>query len=102
MKRPARVTVEPGADFGMLVDRVVVEDGVHRLAGRHLGLDGVEEADELLMSVALHVAADDGAVEHVEGGEQGGGAVPLLIVRHGAGASLLQRQAGCVRSRAWI
>ncbi|MGC2220970.1 MAG: hypothetical protein WA624_00650 [Methylocella sp.] len=27
----------------------------------------VEEADELLVPVALHVAADDGAVEHIEG-----------------------------------
>ena len=29
------------------------------LAGRGLRLDGVQEADELLMAVALHVAADD-------------------------------------------
>ena len=46
------------------------------------------------MPVALHVAADDGAVEHVEGGEQRGGAVPLVVVGHGAGAALLHRQAG--------
>ena len=46
------------------------------------------------MPVALHVPADDGAVEHVQGGEQRGGAVPLVVVRHGAGAALLHRQAG--------
>ena len=28
-----------------------------------MGLDGVEEADELLVPVALHAAADDGAVD---------------------------------------
>ena len=56
----------------MLVGGVVVEDDVDDLAGRHLGLDRVEEADELLMAVALHVAADDGAIEDVERGEQGG------------------------------
>ena len=56
-------------------------------------LDGVEEADELLMAVALHVAADDGAVEHVERGEQRRGAVALVVVGHGAGAALLHRQA---------
>ncbi len=33
-------------------------------------LDDVEEADELLMPMALHVAADHGAVEHVESGGQ--------------------------------
>ena len=59
----------------------------------HLRLDGVEEADELLMPVALHVAADDGAVEHVERGEQRGGAVALVVVGHRPGAALLHRQA---------
>jgi hypothetical protein len=39
------------------------------LSRRHLRLDGVEEADELLVPVALHIAADDGAVEDVEGRE---------------------------------
>jgi hypothetical protein len=28
----------------------------------------IEEADELLMAMALHVVSDDGAVEDVEGG----------------------------------
>jgi transposase len=36
------------------------------LAGRNLCLDGVEKADELLMAVALHIATDDSAVEHVD------------------------------------
>ena len=46
------------------------------------------------MAVALHVAADDGAVEHVERGEQRGGAVALVVVGHGAEPPLLHRQAG--------
>ena len=44
------------------------------------------------MAVALHAAADDGAVEYAEGGEQGGGAVALVIVRHGVAAPRLDRQ----------
>ena len=86
--------------FGMLVGGVVVEDDVDGLADRHLRLDGVEEADELLMPVALHVLADDGAVEHVEGGEQRGRAVALVVVGHGAGAALLHAagRAGCGRA----
>ena len=44
------------------------------------------------MPVALHVAADDGAVEDVEGGEQRGGAVALVVVRHRPGAARLHRQ----------
>jgi len=54
------------------------------------------------MAVALHVAADDRAVENVEGGEQGRGAVALVVVRHGAGAPLLRGRPGWVRSSAWI
>jgi hypothetical protein len=39
-----------------------------------LSLDGIEEADELLMSVALHAAADNPAVENIESGEERGSA----------------------------
>ena len=63
------------------------------LAGTSASI-GIEEADELLMPMALHVAADDLAVEHVERGEQRGGAVALVVVGHGAERALLQRQAG--------
>jgi hypothetical protein len=42
---------EPLDDLGVLVDGVVVHDGMHKVAGGHLGLDGVEEADELLTTL---------------------------------------------------
>ena len=51
MEGPARVAIEPGADLGLLVSGVVVEDDVDCLVGRQLGLDGVQEADELLVAV---------------------------------------------------
>ena len=86
--------VEPLAHFGMLVGGVVVEDRVDSLAGGNLALDGVEEADELLMPMALHVAADHRAVEHVHRGEQRRRSVALVVVGHGSGAALLHRQAG--------
>ena len=88
--------------FGMLVGGVVVEDDVDHLAGRHLGLDRVQEAHELLMAVALHVAADHRPVEDVERSEQGRGAVALVVVRHGAGRPFFSGRPGWVRSRAWI
>ena len=78
----------------MLVGGVIVEDGVDRLSRRNLLLDGIEEADELLMAMTLHVAADHRAVENVQRGEQRRRAVPLVVVRHGSGAALLQRQSG--------
>jgi hypothetical protein len=39
----------------------------HQRRHLRLRLDGVEEAYELLVPVALHIAADDGAVKDVEG-----------------------------------
>ena len=60
----------------------------------HLRLDGVEEADELLVPVAHHIAADNSAVEDVEGREQCRCAMTLIVVGHRSGAALLHRQAG--------
>src|SRR5262249_27921845 len=85
---------EPFEHLGMLVGGVVVEDDMDRLAGRDLGLDGVQEADELLMAMALYASADDAAVEHVEGGEERGGAVALVVVGHGSELPWLHWQAG--------
>src|SRR5262249_1920400 len=48
--------IEPGPCLGVLVRTVIVQDHVDDLARRNLGLDGIEEADELLMPVALHAA----------------------------------------------
>ena len=42
---------------------VIVDDGVDHLSNGNLLLDDIEEANELLMAMALHVAADHRAVE---------------------------------------
>ena len=70
VKRPAWVTSEPGADLGMFVNGVVVENDVDELAGRDNGLDPIEEADEFLMAVARHALVDDRAIEDIERREQ--------------------------------
>ena len=93
---------EPFADFGMFVDSVIVEDRVHQFSGRHLRFDGIEEADELLVPVALHAAADDVAIQHVQCSEQGGGAVAPIVMRHVPQRPRLSGRPGCVRSSAWI
>src|SRR6202035_1705139 len=93
LEGPTRMTPQPRDHLGLFVRGVVVVDGVDRLAGLDLALDGVREADELLMPVPLHAAADDLALQDVEGGEQGGRAVALVVVGHGSGAALLHRQA---------
>ena len=67
VKGPARMACQPGQHFRMLVGGVVVEDDVDRLVRGNLALDSVEKANEFDMAVALHAAADDGAVEHAKG-----------------------------------
>ena len=94
VERPAWMTRKPLPYGGMFVRGVVVEDCVDRLAGRDLPLDRVEKADELLMPMALHVAANDGSVEDVHRREQGRRPVPLVVVGHSSSASFLERQAG--------
>ena len=87
----------------MFVGSVIVEDGVDDLAGRNLGLDGVEEADELLMPVTLHAAADDSAFQHVRARRTGWWC--RCAYSHASscrsGPFLIGRP-GWVRSSAWI
>jgi len=54
------------------------------------------------MPVALHATADDLAVQHVEGGEQRGRAVALVVVRLVPARPRFMGKPGCVRSSAWI
>ena len=74
---PARMASEPSLNLGVLVGGVVVDDGMDGFAGRDGALDRIEETNELLVAVALHAAAEDGAIEHVERREQSGGATPF-------------------------
>jgi hypothetical protein len=45
------------------------------------------------MPVALHAASDHRAVQHVQSRKQRGGAIALIVVRHGGAAALFHRQA---------
>ena len=87
------VTIEPIADLWMLMGGVVVEDDMDGLVFGDLGVDHVEEADELLVPVALHVAPNHGSVEDIQGGEQRRGSIAFVIVGHGAKTPFLHRQA---------
>src|SRR3974377_1559222 len=85
---------EPLADLRVLVSGIVVNDRMDRLPLGNVCVDCLEKADELLMSVELHVATENGAVENVERGEQRGRAVALVVVRHGSGPARFHRQTG--------
>ena len=90
---PSWVIRQPGVHFGMLVGSVVVQNDMDDFAGRDLPLHGVEELKELLMAMAFHAAADNRAVQNIEGGEERRGSVALAIMGHGRAFTGLQGQA---------
>src|SRR6516162_5268923 len=93
------MATQPGPHLGVFVAAVIVEDDVDDLAGQDLSLDRVQKADELLMPVPLHAAADDLAFEHVEGGKQRGRAVALVVMGHcPSGPASAASPAGCGRA----
>jgi len=94
MEGPTRVAREPSPNLRMLVHGIVVEDHVDRLALGYLALDGIEETDEFLVAMPLHVAADDRAIEDIERREQCRRPVPLVIMSHRAEPTALHRQPG--------
>ena len=59
---------QPLAHLWVLVGRIIVDDGMDHFPPGDLLLDRVEEADELLVAMMLHVAANDGAIEDVRAG----------------------------------
>ena len=79
VENETRVAIKPGTNVGVFVSCIVVKNDVDDLADRNFRLDGVQKSNEFLMTMTLHVAADDRAVEDVEGGEQRRGAVPLVV-----------------------
>ena len=88
---PAKVAQQSGQHLGMLVRGIVVEHRVYPLPGWDFAFDGIEEADELAVTVALHSAPDHHPTEHAEGSEQGGGAVAFIVMRRGLAAPGLDR-----------
>lgn len=87
---------QAGHHLRVLVGGVVVPGGVDQLAGRHGGLDRVREAGELPLPVPVppQAAARDRAVGRVQGGEERGGPVPLLVVGRRRAPARLHGQPG--------
>ena len=56
--------------------------------------DGIQEADELLMTMALHAAAGDFALKYAESSKQGSRAVAFVVAGHCASPAFLQGQTG--------
>src|SRR5438445_9453351 len=85
---------EPALDVGMLMRPVVVQDHVNVEVRGDALIDLAQELAELDVAVARIARADDGPLQGVQGGEQGGGAVALVVMRHRSTTPLLERQSG--------
>ena len=68
MKDKPRMPGKPGVHLGVIVGRVIIKNNMDYRSDRDVGLDRIEKADEFLMAVALHAAADDLAFQHIERG----------------------------------
>ena len=80
MKMIARVAGEPGFDRWRFVGGVIVEHQMDVEIGRHGLLDLRQEFAEFDCAVALVAAADDPTGSDVQGGEQRGRAVALVVM----------------------
>ncbi|KRQ92911.1 hypothetical protein CQ12_30305 [Bradyrhizobium jicamae] len=70
--------------------------------GWHVGLDVTQKGEELPMAMAGFALGDDHAVEHIEGGEQRGCAVALVVVGDAFNVAEPRGKHGLGCSRAWI
>lgn len=71
---------------------IIVDNEMEIEAGRGRLIDQSEKVQEVAMPMARHARPNNCAVQHVQRREQGGGAVTLVILGHGAGTPLLYGQ----------
>jgi len=90
----ARMPIHPVLHPRMFMGPIVVHNEMQIEMGRGLGVNLLEEPDELLMSMPRQTIADDVPIKQVQRRKQGRRAVASIIMRHRAGTALLHRQAG--------
>ena len=73
---------------------VVVHDEMDVEVLRSEAVDFAQEAQKLGVTMTRVAFANDRALKHIERGEQGGGAVALVVVCHRACTALFHRQSG--------
>src|ERR1019366_9224476 len=85
------MTSEPPLHLRMLVRSVVVDDQVKIFFRRSDLINHAQELEPFLMTVPVIAHADDRTVKGIHGGEQRGGAIPFVVVGHGAAAAFFDR-----------
>src|SRR6516225_1471061 len=88
----ARMPLQPLIDPRVFMSGVIVSNNVDVEIGRALLVDQCEKGEPFLMTMARREVGDELAVEIIERGEQGQGAVPYVIMGLGADVANAQRQ----------
>ncbi len=87
---------QPGTNFGVLVGAVVVDDQVGVKILRDGLLDLAEEAEELMVPVAKPALGQHLPRGHVQGSEQGSGALADVVVRDPLARCQLRRRVASI------
>lgn len=82
MLMKSRVPLQPRQHFRVLVRGVVVHNQMQVQLRRRLGVDLFQELDPLLMPVPRQAVGDDFPFGQFDRGEQRGGPVAFVVVRH--------------------
>jgi hypothetical protein len=88
--RPLR---QPGLDLGILVRTVVIDDEEQlQIPGHFVVVDATQKAEELLMTIPRLALRDHRTGHHIEGSEQGGGAMADGVMGHAFDVAQAHRQ----------
>ena len=89
---PSRMSCQPCADLQVLVGGVVDNDQLRAEIAGHRRFDGTQEAERLLMSLAVPALRQYLAGQHVQDREQYRFPVPLVVVGRSPDAAEARRQ----------
>src|SRR5580698_7935329 len=92
MQFEARMTRQPAFNDRMLMGGVIIQDDVDALAQRNLAVDLLEKFQPLAVGVFLSGVSDDFALQVIQRGKEGDGAVAIVIVGLRADMPSAQRQ----------
>src|SRR5258705_6068895 len=85
----ALVARRPAQNRRVFVGSIVVDDQVELFVGGRLAIDETQELQAFLMAMTVHASGHHTAGEGVEHVKQGGGFMPLVMMRHRIGTARL-------------
>src|SRR5271166_6144786 len=93
VKMEPRMPFAPRHDLGVFVRRIVVHDQMQVQFRWRFSVDQFEELDPFLVPMLGHASPDQLSFRQLDRSEKSGCTVALVIMRHSAATSLMDRQA---------